>query len=200
MTVEAVTAQEAENKCKDVKDVLLAVAAEQSRQDDDRKPEVRYLEIIQSLLTSGDCKLEPSKTELTKSATSAAIGWFDKEYVYLEPTQTHASVMHLLAKTREPMAAGQNTIHEAMVERGWVIRPNEKGRVAGKASVGPGGKRPRVLKLPVSLFDDVHIDGLYELLHEEEIKAKQERDDLELTAALNEAMDATSGNVEDVSV
>jgi hypothetical protein len=120
-------------------------------------PEAAYLEAIRTVLLGGRAVLLPSTSPLDTAEDRPAIGWYDDEYVYLQPKLAHATVQRLTMEVdgaaRAYAGLSLAAIVDAMAEAGWLLGLREKGHLGVKRSLGGGS--PRVLVLRREHFADV---------------------------------------------
>lgn len=143
--VDAIDATAAKDILDRTEKTLIGSAESQAAADDDRRPEVIYMQTLEALFISRTVTLAPTSTAMNKPD----IGWFKDRTAIINANLADAAVFEHLRRSNRQLGTGAETIHAAMADRGWVHRDGKNLRWKG-----PGNGRPRdYLKMPFTAFD-----------------------------------------------
>lgn len=147
--------QEADDHRNTCLNILVDLMQDQQAVSQATAPEAIYLDALKALILQGRAPLLAVEQRLDENLTASArpIGWRDAHHVYLLPDAMHEAVVSALRASSQHVPLGVNALYARWVERGWASARTDPKRIGVQRSLG--GSRPRVIEMPVSLFDDV---------------------------------------------
>jgi DNA polymerase-1 len=158
----ALSATQAKRLVDDGVAVLGTLGAEQSRNVGEMDPVLRFIEVLQSLLSQGKVTLEPDlKMPLVqdKPSPGVPVGWLAGNEVYLLKEAVFGAVVSALRAMGENFPLAQMTLWRRLRDMGKLRAGDRDGHLTQRKRVGRSG-RTEVLVMPLDvLFPDDKPDG-----------------------------------------
>ena len=162
--IKAITEEERHSYFEEAWDAIGVAAAAQEQYQRNARPELRFLRLLCSAVTSGECHIadadgeRPNNQKIASAngwrrkrllsgthweAMGSRIGWIDGDDLFLDPSSSFKTAQEM-ARHGERIPVGEKTLHKRMADSG-LLASTEQGR--GKLTVRKEleGKRRSVL-------------------------------------------------------
>ncbi len=143
---------EAEAFLAESRDILISLGEKQARRIEADDPVQRFADIINSMISAGDIRLEPvnAPNEQLGGGGASLTGYYDDQYYYLLSTPLWHAIGRFCIQEGSHFPFSKNTLYKMLAGKGFLI-PDKNGE--NTTSLWIGGKKTRVIKITASLFN-----------------------------------------------
>lgn len=147
------------------RDILIALGEKQARRIEADDPVRRFADIVNSMISAGDIRLEPVNApnkQLGGGGASLA-GYYDNQYYYLLSTPLWHAIGRFCIQEGSHFPFTKNTLYKMLAGKGFLI-PDRNGENTSVLRIG--AKNMRVIKISTSLFNSGDETGKVEYAYE----------------------------------
>lgn len=132
--------------------ILITLGEKQARRIEADDPVQRFADIVNSMISAGDIRLEPVHDSNKQLGGGGAplTGYYDNQYYYLLSTPLWHAIGRFCIQEGSHFPFSKNTLYKMLAAKGTLI-PDKNGE--NTTSLWIGGKKTRVIKITASLFN-----------------------------------------------
>ena len=144
----AATQEEMERLSDEAWVTLTQLGEHQTSRLREESPVERYLHVLDTLLAQGKVAIHERGSEKQPNVGQDLLGWYDTDYVYLDPVATYNRVSRWYRDEGRTLGSSEDTIRRSLLEQGILQRQGgDEHHLASRISVN--GRRHRVVTLNI---------------------------------------------------